>query len=1022
MKTRLPTFHDTLDGLLPSSLTNRVFALYCLTLIVFVGGGLGMFLKFQFNDHIEQTELASIMLVEVVAQAVQDSVVIGDYDTVAKTLKKGVQGSVFSSASFIDLSGGKITANQSEYLQGPAPELLNDWVRKKLDDINRPVSVGGKDYGILRLRFDAPAVAASLWSMSVLAFSLAILSLFGGLLLIRVPIARWLGSLDRLRGLLESLGTGKLDVKALDVKNEPTEIRQIVEMFNRTAVLVREREASRRALDDQKFALDQHAIVSITDVDGNITYANDSFCQISLFPREMLLGQNHRVINSGNHPRAFFENLWETITTGRVWRGEICNKKRSGDFYWVDATIVPMLDEDGKTKQYIAIRTDITARKEAEIAIIQAKDAAEQATRVKGDFLANMSHEIRTPMNGIIGMTELALDTDLTQEQREYLSMVKSSANSLLQIINDILDFSKIEAGRMDIEKIEFSIEQMLSNTMKPLALRAHEKNLELLLNVAADVPEKVIGDPGRLRQVIVNLLGNAIKFTAAGEIEVAVTRVDAATPEATSDASPAQLRFSVRDTGIGIPEDKFTAIFDSFSQADSTTTRQYGGTGLGLTISAHLVTLMGGHIGLESELGKGCTFYFTLAMPVVATDPLATYHNTGRIAGMRVLIADDNETNRSLLLEVLKNWKMNATAVASGEAALLELDRAARAGETYELALLDVRMPGIDGFELADALKRHPEHECPTIMMLTSEGQRGDAARCRELGVASYLMKPVSQSELLDAIMTGLGAPMKQNAPLITRHFLRETRRKLHLLLAEDNAINQVLAVRLLEKLGHHVTIANNGAEAVQRWQTGSFDAILMDIDMPVMNGHEATRQIREQEKASGQHILIVAMTAHAMAGAREDCLQHGMDDYVAKPIDSNALWLALDVLAQRGDSQDMRVPAAAATDSIDFTKTREMIGNDREFFEELVRLFLRDVPIHQQQIRDGMNNGDHALVRKSAHTLKGMVGTFYYEPAMQAANALEQQAAIAALPADLLEFEAVMQQLKTALRTYRW
>ncbi len=1019
METTLQMVRHWLSKLLPASLTNRVFALYSLTLLLFVGGGLALFLKVQFQGQIEQTEEASIMLVEVVAQAVQDSVVIGDYDSVSKTLNKGVQGSVFSSVAFIDMSGGKIIANRRIDIKAKAPLRLEAWVANQLNDINRPVSVGGKDYGILRLKFDAPAVAADLWSMTLLALSLGVLSLFGGLVLIRVPIARWLGSLDRLRGLLESLGTGKLDAQTFDASDEPTEIRQIVEMFNRTAVLVQEREASRRALDDQKFALDQHAIVSITDVDGNITYANDSFCAISQYPREELLGQNHRMIGSGLHPKEFFDNLWKTISDGKVWRGEICNRNRSGNLYWVKATIVPMQDEEGKTKQYIAIRTNITARKEAEIAIIHAKESAEKANRVKGDFLANMSHEIRTPMNGIIGMTELALDTELTQEQRDYLNMVKSSANSLLDIVNDILDFSKIEAGRMEIENIEFSLEKMLSNTIKPLALRAHQKNLEVLLHVAPDVPERVIGDPGRLRQVLLNLLGNAIKFTASGEIEVSVTCVDGVNAQANS----ASLRFSVRDTGIGIPKEKFAAIFEAFAQADTSTTRQYGGTGLGLTISAQLVGLMGGRIGLESEVGHGCTFHVDLQMPVVAIDPLANYHNTGRIAGMRVLVADDNATNRSLLLEILNNWKMIGTAVASGEEALNELARAARDGQTYELALLDVRMPGMDGFDLAAQLKLHPEYGCPTIMMLTSEGQRGDAARCREIGVASYLMKPVSQSELFDAIMTGLGAPLQQSAALITRHSLKETRRKLKLLLAEDNAVNQVLAVRLLEKLGHQVTVANNGIEALQRWQADRFDAILMDVDMPLMNGHDATKRIREQELARGEHIHIVAMTAHAMAGARENCLQSGMDDYLAKPINSDALWLALDGLAPRGETPpDQYQPALQPADQLDLTKMRAMIDEDRAFFDELVQLFLRDAPVHMQKIRDGMSNGDSALVRSSAHTLKGMVGTFFYERASNAASELERCAASAQLPADIREFELAMHELKEGLRTYRW
>ena len=639
------------------------------------------------------------------------------------------------------------------------------------------------------------------------------------------------------------------------------------------AVMLRQ---SAKDMTNRQFALDQHAIVSMTDPAGNITYANDLFCQISGYSLDELLGENHRLIGSGEHPPAFFADLWQTISAGHVWHGEICNRNRSGALYWVSASIVPLQGEDGQLEQYIAIRTDISERKDAERAMLQAKEVAEQANRAKSDFLANMSHEIRTPMNGIIGMTELALDTELNAEQREYLDLVKVSANSLLHIINEILDFSKIEAGHLEIENIEFSLEKMLRDTMRSLAVRAHQKNLELLLHIDPDVPDRVIGDPGRLRHVLVNLVANAIKFTQTGEVEIAVTHLKATSPTQTA------LRFSVRDTGIGIAPEKLKAVFDSFTQADTSTTRQYGGTGLGLTISSQLVSLMGGTIGLDSELGQGSTFHFTLSLSTGTNggnEALARYHGSGHVNGLRVLIADDNATNRRLMLQMLSNWKMAPTAVASGAQALQELERAATCGEPYALAILDVQMPEMDGFELAEHIRQHPKYVSASVMMLTSEGQRGHASRCRELGVASYLMKPISQSELLDAIMTALGEPSQSSATLITRHSLRENRRKLNLLLAEDNAVNQALAVRLLQKLGHTVTVANNGAEALEHCQAGGFDAILMDVDMPVMNGYEATERIRALEQTSSaatpKHIPIVAMTAHAMRGAREICLR---------------------------------------------------------------------------------------------------------------------------------------------------
>jgi hypothetical protein len=1025
--------------LLPSTLLGRVFSLYVVTLLIFVSLGLGLFYKYQFSQYIEEELLAAELMMNVAAQSVADSAVIGDYDTISKTLERSISRSHFAKAQFIDTLGGVITAENAADVKVTPPQWLRALVQQHLFDVNHNIAVGGKDYGVMRLTFADEEVASELWRLALLALALSLGSVVGGVLLIGFPLRRWLGNFGRIRQREADILTGSVDVLALLDADAPMEIRHTFDILSRAAgrlsaqreeaavtlnaitdgvlttdadnriiycnpaaqhmlaiqegsvigldvrtllptvfnhldsgadwsvrrievnrpqgnklildttmssiqaanqgvvghvlafrdvsqqhaldqqlrselqmrqraleslrrlldslnaadepqsspleaddldaltqkvsMLMNERETGLRALNSQKFALDQHAIVSITNLQGEITYANDRFCEISGYTRDELLGANHRLVNSGLHEAAFFESLWTTIAQGQVWRGEIRNRKKQGGLYWVDATVVPLAGPDGLPQEYIAIRTDITARKafedqladqlhfvevlleatptaiylkdihgrylrfnkafedlfgversqwigktifdvaspeaasfmnakdqellvhkqvqtyeaafthrisgekrealywkapltnaagevtalvgtvlditaknRAEQEMREARRVAEAASQAKSDFLANMSHEIRTPMNGIIGMTDLALDTALNETQHEYLSVVRNSAQSLMVILNDILDFSKIEAGKLNIEAVDFSLPANIAATLKSIEARASKKGLSLSCQLAPDLPRDVVGDPVRIGQVLTNLCDNAIKFTAQGTVAVSVT--------ARNDGERGcELQFAVQDSGIGVPADKQAGIFEAFSQADTSTTRQFGGTGLGLTICARLVSLMGGRIWVESKPGHGSTFHFTVRVKALVQPAMGS--------------------------------------------------PAAPRAET----------PGTAGATPA-----------------------------------------------------------------------------LQVLLVEDHPVNQMLATTLLRKWGHTVVVAHNGQEAVDLFPGQRWDLVLMDMQMPVMGGLEATRLIRAAEPA-GHRTPIIAMTANAMEADRQACLEAGMDDHLAKPFNTTVL-----------------------------------------------------------------------------------------------------------------------------------
>jgi PAS domain S-box-containing protein len=651
-------------------------------------------------------------------------------------------------------------------------------------------------------------------------------------------------------------------------------------------------------------------IVWITRPDGWNVYFNQHWMEYTGLTLEESLGSGwSKPFHPDDQQRA--QQAWEhaTATVG-AYSLECRLRRADGVYRWWLIRGVPERGPSGEVANWFGTCTDIHDLKLAELEISRtnrtlqieiverqrAEDTADAANRSKSEFLANMSHEIRTPLNGVIGMTELALDTDLTREQREYLDMVKSSGESLLTVINDILDFSRIEAGRLTVDIIPFDLGDCLATPLKQLAARAHVKGLELACDIGPDVPTALIGDPSRVRQIVTNLVANAIKFTEQGEV---VLTVDV---ESQTDGG-AMLRFSVSDTGIGVPPEQQEAIFKPFIQADGSTTRKYGGSGLGLAISTNLVALMGGRIWLESESGKGSTFRFTVAFdrqPTLVPGQSAPDPQLTRLRGMPVLVVDDNASTRRILEVILSGWLMTPVLAESGQTGLTALRERRRAGTAVPLVLLDALMPEMDGFSVADAIETDPELAGTAIVMLTS-GRQGDGARCRALGITASLMKPVVRTELLEAILAVLGTPSDDPQPLVvaSRDTVGDTRRTLRILLAEDNKVNQFLASRLLERLGHTVVVVASGREALAALDepgTGEFDLILMDVQMPDMDGLEATAIIRAREKASGTHLPIIAVTAHAMKDDEARCLAAGMDGYTSKPIDIDRLMAAIE------------------------------------------------------------------------------------------------------------------------------
>ncbi|MDQ6975166.1 MAG: response regulator [Mariprofundaceae bacterium] len=769
------------------------------------------------------------------------------------------------------------------------------------------------------------------------------------------------------------------------------EFQALCEGYNHMVDVIKER---KRELVFQRAALDEHAIVTTIDAAGFIIEVNDQYCEVSGYSSDELIGKNHHPFLSDAHPASFYENIWRIISRGKVWRGEVNSKAKDGHYYWVATSIVPFIDAHGKPFKYIGVHTDITTRKEAEETMRKARELAEESTRAKSDFLSMMSHEIRTPMNAIIGMTHLALQTQLTPKQQDYLNKTEISARSLLLLINDILDFSKIEAGKLEMESIPFDLEKVLDDLLTIIDFKAQEKGLEIYFSIAPDVPLALMGDPLRLGQILLNLASNAIKFTERGEITVKISL------ESIMESQQPLLRFEVQDTGIGMSKEQQALLFQSFNQVDASITRKYGGTGLGLTISKRLVAMMNGDIHVESTPNIGSSFIFTARFCLSEEKKQVLPNTLEKLSGMRVLVVDDSETSLIIMRQYLELYKFHVDTARSGAETIKKL---AQNTTPYDMIFMDWSMPGddgqgINGVETIQQIRKDSSNKTmPAIIMVTAHARDEVLEQGKGISLDGFITKPINQSMLMDAVINTLGGDTGDeihgritNKNNIGENIFHGAR----ILIAEDNAINQQIAKEILEQAGCVVTIANNGREATTQVSAQSFDAVLMDLQMPEMDGYTATRLIRKD--FSYDELPIIAMTAHAMKEEKDKCLAAGMNGHTSKPIDIHALFEELQKWIKTGENSvqkgnNTNKVSKQDTMIVDTEACLLTLGGNTMLLERILRTFYQQFHGAMQQLNQMLANNDFKEAEQLMHEIKGTSGNISAMPLYHAATSLD-------------------------------